>query len=69
MRFKNECVAELVNESQQTIWHKGVRSRKFVFTPRNDFDLSQFLAPERRNSIMASPKALPIAQNVLGLPW
>jgi hypothetical protein len=28
----------------------------------------QFLALERRNSIMASPKALPIPQNVLALP-
>jgi hypothetical protein len=28
----------------------------------------QFLVPERRNSIMASPKALPMLQNVLALP-
>jgi hypothetical protein len=28
----------------------------------------QFLPPERHNSIMASPKALPIPQNVLALP-
>jgi hypothetical protein len=35
----------------------------------NSGELSvQFLAPERHNSIMASPKALPIPQNVLALP-